>query len=112
MRTRGNTITSREDTTDTASMTSSLTSRDQRSMTPQYLMNSSVDNFNFEPDQISQRSGSTSSDDLRSEATASTAKNETSEEAVDMIDTIENENFEIRNIHDDKEEELCQLGNI
>ena len=79
-------------------------------MTPQYLMNSSVDNFNFEPDQISQRSGSTSSDDLRSEATASTAKNETSSEAVDMIDTIENENFEMRNVHDDKEEELCQLG--
>ena len=73
-------------------------------------MNSSVDNFNFEPDQISQRSGSTSSDDLRSEATASTAKNDHSEDGVDMVDTIENENFEIRNIHDDKEEELCQLG--
>ena len=79
-------------------------------MTPQYLMNSSVDNFSFEPDQISQRSGSTSSDDLRSEATASTAKNDPSEDGIDLVDTIENENFEIRNIHDDKEEELCQLG--
>ena len=66
IRTRSSTITSREDVTDTASMTSSMTSNTntrERSplLTPQYLNTDMMtsDQFNYDLDHVSIRSGST-----------------------------------------------------
>ena len=66
IRTRSGTITSREDVTDTASMTSSMTSNTntrERSplLTPQYLNTDMMtsDQFNYDMDHVSIRSGST-----------------------------------------------------
>ena len=107
IRTRSNTVTSREDMTDTNSSSTASNSiiREARSATPQYLMTAS-DQFNFGDDQISTRSGSTSSEDLRSETTTTTTKND----VIDAVEVLENENYDCTNKNEfDKEEELCQL---